>query len=29
MITKGESMLYKYTAGHDAMLLEYLNMLNV
>ena len=29
MITKGESVLYKYAAGGDAMLLEYCNMLNI
>ena len=29
MITKGESVLYKYAAGGDVMLLEYCNMLNV
>src|SRR6202000_2965074 len=29
MITKGESMLYKYAAGGDAMLLEYCDMLNI
>src|ERR1700743_2792951 len=29
MITKGESVLYKYAAGGDAMLLKYCNMLNI
>src|ERR1700743_2303186 len=29
MITKGESVLYKYAAGGDAMLLEYSDMLNI
>ena len=29
MITKGESVLYKYAAGGDAMLLEYCDMLNI
>ena len=29
MITKGESVLYKYTAGSDTMLLEYCDMLNI
>ena len=29
MITKGESVLYKYAVGGDAMLLEYCNMLNI
>ena len=29
MITKGESVLYKYVAGGDAMLLEYCDMLNI
>ena len=29
MITKGESVLYKYAAGGDEMLLEYCNMLNI
>ena len=29
MITKGESVLYKYAAGGDVMLLEYCNMLNI
>ena len=29
MITKGESMLYKYTTGSDMMLLEYCDMLNI
>ena len=29
MITKGESVLYKYVAGGDAMLLEYYDMLNI
>ena len=29
MITKGESVLYKYTAGGDVMLLEYCDMLNI
>src|SRR6202000_622699 len=29
MITKGESVLYKYAAGSDVMLLEYCNMLNI
>ena len=29
MITKGESVLYKYATGGDVMLLEYCNMLNI
>ena len=29
MITKAESVLYKYAAGGDAMLLEYCDMLNI
>ena len=29
MITKGESVLYKYVAGSNAMLLEYCDMLNI
>src|SRR6202000_1618149 len=29
MITKGESVLYKYAAGGDAMLLKYCDMLNI
>ena len=29
MITKGESVLYKYAASSNAMLLEYCNMLNI
>ena len=29
MITKGESVLYKYAVGSDAMLLEYCDMLNI
>ena len=29
IITKGESVLYKYVAGSDAMLLEYCDMLNI
>ena len=29
MITKGESVLYKYAAGGDAMLREYCDMLNI
>ena len=29
MIAKGESVLYKYVAGGDAMLLKYCNMLNI
>ena len=29
MITKGESVLYKYVVGGDAMLLEYCDMLNI
>ena len=29
MITKGESVLYKYAVGGSAMLLEYCNMLNI
>ena len=29
MITKGESVLYKYAAGGDAMFLEYCDMLNI
>ena len=29
MITKGESVLYKYAAGGNVMLLEYCNMLNI
>ena len=29
MITKGESVLYKYAAGGDMMLLKYCNMLNI
>ena len=29
MITKGESVLYKYAAGGDTMLLEYCDMLNI
>ena len=29
MITKGESVLYKYAVGGDMMLLEYCDMLNV
>ena len=29
LITKGESVLYKYAAGSDAMLLEYCDMLNI
>ena len=29
MITKGESVLYKYAAGGDAMLLECCDMLNI
>ena len=29
MITKEETVLYKYMAGGDAMLLEYCDMLNV
>ena len=29
MITKGESVLYKYAAGGDMMLLEYCDMLNI
>ena len=29
MITKGESVLYKYAVGGNAMLLEYCDMLNV
>ena len=29
MITKGESVLYKYMAGSDTMLLEYCDMLNI
>ena len=29
MITKGESVLYKYAAGGDAMLLKYCNMFNI
>ena len=29
MITKGESVLYKYAAGDDTMLLEYCDMLNI
>ena len=29
IITKGESVLYKYAAGGDAMLLEYCDMLNI
>ena len=29
MITKGESVLFKYAAGGDAMLLEYCDMLNI
>ena len=29
MITKGESVLYKYAVGGDAMLLEYCDMLNI
>ena len=29
MITKGESVLYKYAAGSDTMLLEYCDMLNI
>ena len=28
-ITKGESVLYKYVAGGDVMLLEYCDMLNI
>ena len=29
MITKGESVLYKYAAGGNVMLFEYCNMLNI
>ena len=29
MITKGESVLYKYAAGGDMMLLKYCDMLNI
>ena len=29
MITKGESVLYKYAAGGDTMLLEYCDRLNI
>ena len=29
MITKGESVLYKYAVGGDAMLLKYCDMLNI
>ena len=29
MITKGESVLYKYAVGGDTMLLEYCDMLNI
>ena len=29
MITKGESVLYKYAVGGDVMLLEYCDMLNI